>query len=113
MEGTKFDRSAGNNYYHKYVILKSKSVYVQKVYSFPCRVLIFDEKVRHNRTLNKKKFRFWSFGGFCSIAKWYHRPQTKIATVTKNWSLGGSFSKLYMMISPINQDEHTTELSIT
>jgi hypothetical protein len=27
--------------------------------------------------------------------------------------LGGSFSKLYMMISPIYQDEHTAELSIT
>jgi len=61
----------------------------------------------------KKSSDFGLLGGFCSIAQWYHRPHTKIAAVTKNWSLGGSFSKLYMMISPINQDEHTAELSIT
>jgi hypothetical protein len=50
--GTKFDRSAGNNYDKKYVVLKPKSVMCkcEMVYSFPCHVRIFDEKVRHNRT---------------------------------------------------------------
>jgi hypothetical protein len=54
--------------------------------------------------LELKKFRFWAFGGFVPL------PSGIIVLRPK---LGGSFSKLYMMISSIKQDEHTAELSIT